>query len=46
LAVTALTKQKWLYFLALVPTGFGVLMGMAGLLGLHIHPDLLVAMLS
>ncbi|MBC3920584.1 DUF4337 domain-containing protein [Undibacterium sp. CY18W] len=46
LAVTALTKQKWLYYLALVPTGFGVLMGVAGLLGLHIHPDALVAMLS
>ncbi|MFZ6654125.1 DUF4337 domain-containing protein [Undibacterium sp. TJN19] len=46
LAVTALTKQKWLYYLSLVPTGFGVLMGVAGLLGLHIHPDALVAMLS
>ncbi len=46
LAVTALTRQRWLYFLALVPTGFGVLMGLAGLLGLHIHPDALVLLLS
>src|SRR5689334_10240390 len=28
LAVTALTHFWWLYFLALVPTGFGVMMGM------------------
>ncbi|MCH8619440.1 DUF4337 domain-containing protein [Undibacterium sp. TS12] len=46
LAVTALTKQRWLYFVALVPTGFGVLMGLAGLLGWHIHPTALVALLS
>ena len=31
LALTALTHKNWLYFLALVPTGFGVLMGLAGL---------------
>ncbi|MBI3284830.1 MAG: DUF4337 domain-containing protein [Burkholderiales bacterium] len=46
LAVTALTRQRWLYFLALVPTGFGVLMGLAGLSGWQIHPAALVALLS
>ncbi len=46
LAVTALTKQRWLYFVTLVPTGFGVLMGLAGLMGWHIHPTALVALLS
>jgi hypothetical protein len=35
-----------LYWAALVPTGFGVLMGVAGLTGLGIHPDALVRLLS
>jgi len=39
LAVTALTHKRWLYWLALVPTAGGILMGLAGLLGWHIHPD-------
>jgi hypothetical protein len=46
LAVTALTHQKWLYWAALVPTGFGVFMGLAGLLGWSIHPETLVRLLS
>ncbi|MFZ6778671.1 DUF4337 domain-containing protein [Undibacterium sp. Ji83W] len=46
LAVTALTRQRWLYFVTLVPTSFGVLMGLAGLMGWHIHPTALVALLS
>ena len=46
LAVTALTQQWWLYWAALVPTGFGLLMGVAGLAGLRIHPDALVRLLS
>ena len=46
LAVTALTQQRWLYFAALVPTGFGVSMGLAGLLGWGIHPDALIRLLS
>jgi len=33
LAVTALTQKRWLFYLALVPTVFGVLMGLAGLFG-------------
>ena len=39
LAVSSLTQLLWLYLLSLVPAGFGVLMGVAGLVGLHIHPD-------
>jgi hypothetical protein len=46
LAVTALTRQKWLYIVALVPTGFGILMGLAGLLEWSIHPSGLIHLLS
>jgi hypothetical protein len=46
LAVTALTKQKWLYFTALIPTGFGFYMGLAGLFSWKVHPDLLIKLLS
>jgi len=46
LAVTALTQKRWLYFLALVPTFFGLLMGLAGLLGWSLHPDALARLLS
>jgi ribosomal protein S13 len=46
LAVTALTQQFRLYLAAMVPTGFGVLMGLAGLLGWQIHPGGLIALLS
>ena len=46
LAVTALTHQKWLYWAALIPTGFGILMGLAGLLGWSTHPDMLIRLLS
>lgn len=46
LAVTALTRLWWLYFLALVPTGFGLLMGLSGLAGWAIHPTALIRLLS
>ena len=46
LAVTALTQQRWLYAAALVPTGFGILMGLSGLLGWTIHPSGLIRLLS
>lgn len=46
LAVTALTQLWPLYIAALVPTGFGVLMGMAGLAGWPLHPDALIRLLS
>ena len=46
LALTALTHKPWLYAIALVPTAGGVLMGLAGLLGWHIHPDMIARLLS
>jgi hypothetical protein len=46
LALTSLTHKRWLYWIAMVPTAFGVLMGLAGLLGWHIHPDSLSRLLS
>jgi len=46
LALTALTHKKWLYWLALVPTVLGVVMGLAGLFSWHLHSDLLARWLS
>jgi hypothetical protein len=46
LAITALTRKRWLFWLAMVPSAFGLLMGAAGLLGWHVHSDLLARLLS
>lgn len=46
LAVTALTKLWPLYLVAMVPTAFGVVMGVAGLMDLPIHPNMLFKLLS
>ncbi|ELX08278.1 hypothetical protein Jab_2c03240 [Janthinobacterium sp. HH01] len=46
LAITALTQLWALYFTALVPTAFGVLMGVSGLAGWGLHPQALIALLS
>ena len=46
LAVTALTQSWRLYWAALVPTAFGVVMGLAGLIGWGLHPDALVRLLT
>lgn len=46
LAVASLTQLPWLFLLALVPSGFGVLMGFSGLIGWGIHPDSLIKLLS
>ena len=46
LAVTSLTQLWWLFGLALVPTAFGVMMGLAGLAGWPLHPDALIRLLS
>ncbi|MBS0435048.1 MAG: DUF4337 domain-containing protein [Proteobacteria bacterium] len=46
LAVTALTSQWWLYAVALLPTLGGLVMGVAGLSGLALHPDAIVRLLS
>jgi hypothetical protein len=46
LAVTALTRLWALYWASLIPAAGGVLMGVAGLASLPIHPDALVKLLS
>lgn len=46
LALTSLTQKRWLFGVAMVPTFCGVLMGLAGLFGWHIHPDWLTNLLS
>jgi hypothetical protein len=46
LAVASLTQIPWLFMLTLFPSGFGVLMGLSGLVGLGIHPDVLIKLLS
>jgi len=46
LALTALTHKSWLYWVAVTATVGGVLFGLAGLLGWHLHPDALSRLLS
>src|SRR5215471_11926840 len=46
LALTALTQKRWLFFVAMVPTAIGVVMGLAGLIGWRIHSDFLARLLS
>ena len=46
LAIASLTQLWWLFGLSLVPAGFGVVMGMAGLVGWHVHPMALVKLLT
>lgn len=46
LAVTTLSRQRWLYLAALVPTVIGVFYGVAGLAGLPFHPSWLTGLLS
>jgi len=46
LALTALTQKRWLFVIAMVPTFFGTLMGLAGLFGWAIHPNALTRLLS
>lgn len=46
MALTSLTQKKWLYWLAMIPTVIGVLMGLAGLLGWQIHSDLAARLLG
>ena len=46
LAVTSLTGNRKLFILAWIFGGFGLIMGMAGLLGLALHPNALVRFLS
>ena len=46
LALTSLTQKRWLFGVAMIPTALGVFMGLAGLLGWHVHPDAISQMLS
>jgi hypothetical protein len=46
MALTSLTQKKWLFWLGLVPTAIGVLFGLAGLFGWHIHSDLAAKLLG
>lgn len=46
LAITSLTQKRWMYFTALVPLTIAVVMGLAGLLELHLHSDTIAQMLS
>jgi len=46
LAVTALTRKKWLLWTSLGFGAFGFIMGLAGLIGWKIHPDWLSKLLS
>jgi hypothetical protein len=46
LAVASLTNSRRLLYLAWTFAGFGGVMGLAGLLGLRLHPDLLTRLLS
>ena len=46
MAVTALTNKPWLLHFAWCFAAFGVVMGIAGLCGLHLHPDWLTNLLS
>lgn len=49
LAVTSLTQKKWLYWVALVPTFFGIYLVICGLFlltGPGTHPDFLIKYLS
>ncbi len=46
LAITALTGKRRLIVLAWTFAGFGIIMGLAGLLGLPLHPSALTGLLS
>jgi hypothetical protein len=46
LAVTALTHKRWLFRVALVPTLAGLIMGLAGLFGWPLHPNVFIRLLS
>lgn len=46
LAITALSQKRWLFMAAMIPTAFGVVMGLAGLLSWNIHPNFLIKPLT
>ncbi len=46
LAITALTGAAWLYYLALLPAAFGIVMGIAGLCHASLNVELLARFLG
>jgi Domain of unknown function (DUF4337) len=46
LAISALTGKRKLFYLSCLIAGLGILMGLAGLMGLSLHPDALTKLLS
>jgi hypothetical protein len=46
MAITSLTQKRWLYFAALVPAFFGVVMGLSGFFEWGLHPNLLAKWLG
>ena len=44
--VTALTRKRWLLVVAIGFAGTGTLFGLAGFVGLNLHPDWLARLLS
>ena len=46
LAIASLTQIWWLFGLAMLPAAFGTVMGIAGLAGWKLHPELLTRLLS
>jgi hypothetical protein len=46
LAISALTQLWWLFFVSMVPSVFGVMMGIAGLTGGSLHPNFLITPLT
>jgi hypothetical protein len=44
--ITALTRKRWLLYMACTLAGIGVVLGLAGFLNLSLHPDFLAKLLS
>ena len=44
--VTALTQKKWLLLIGALFASFGLVLGVAGFLGLNLHPDFLARLLG
>ena len=44
--ITALTRKRWLLYMACGLAGLGIVLGLAGFLNLSLHPDFLARLLS